>query len=71
MPSEDAKILEFNQCQMSNKALSIIYTHLECLIKMIDGCKSNPQNSFTTNVSEHIPSSFSISTKLSFKSIEK
>ena len=71
MSSEDAKILEFNQCQISNKAPSIIYTHLECLIKMIDECKSNPQHSFTTKVSEHIPSGFSISRKSSFKSIEK
>ena len=38
---------------------------------MIDECKSNPQHSFTTKVSEHIPSGFSISRKSSFKSIEK
>ena len=35
-----------------------------------DGCKNNPQISFPTKVSKHIPSSFSMSTISSFKSIE-
>ena len=39
MPSEDTKILEFNQYQKSDKAGFIIYAYLECLIKKIDGCK--------------------------------
>ena len=29
---------------------------------MIDGCKNNPENSFTTKVGKHIPSGFSMST---------
>ena len=33
-------------------------------------CKNNPENSSTTKVSEHIPSRFSMSTILSFRSIE-
>ena len=28
------------------------------MIEKIDGCKNNPENSSTTNVSEHIPSGF-------------
>ena len=32
MPSEETKILEFNQCQKSDKASFIIYADLECLI---------------------------------------
>ena len=32
--------------------------------------KNNPENSFTTNVSEHIPSGFPMSTMSEFKSIE-
>ena len=51
------------------KALFIIYAYLECLIKKIDGCKNNPQNSSTTKVSKYIPV-FSISTIFSFRSIE-
>ena len=36
MPSEDTKILEFNQYQNSDKALFIIYADLECIIEIID-----------------------------------
>ena len=62
MPSEDTKILEFNQYQKSDKSLFIIYADHECLIEKIDGCKNNLQHSFTTKVNKHIPSGFSIST---------
>ena len=70
MPSEDTKILEFNQYQKSDKAPFIIYADLECIIEKIDGCKNNPENSSTTKVNEHIPSGFSMSTIFSFRSIE-
>ena len=50
MPSEDTKILKFNQYQKSDKATFVIYEDLACLIEKIDGCKNNPQNSFTTKV---------------------
>ena len=62
MPFEDTKILEFNQHQKSDKARFIIYVDL-------DGCKNNPENSSTTNVSKHIPSGFSMSTTLWFRRI--
>ena len=61
MPSEDAKTLEFNQYQKSDKAPFIIYADLECIIEKIDGCKNNPENSSTTKVSKHIPLGFSMS----------
>ena len=70
MPSEDTKILEFNQYQKSDKASSIIYVELECIIEKINGCKNNSENSSATKVSEHIPSGFSMSTISSFRSIE-
>ena len=44
MPSQDTKILEFNQYQKSEKVPFIIYTDLECIMEKIDGCKSNPEN---------------------------
>ena len=62
MPFEDTKILKFNRCQNSDKAPSFIYADLECIIENIDGCKNNPENPSTTKVSEHIPSSCSMST---------
>ena len=70
MPSEDNKILEFIQCQILDKAPFIFYADLESLIEQIVRCKSNPEKSSTTEVSEHIPSSFSMSTKSSFQSIK-
>ena len=70
IPSEDIKILEFNQYQKSDKAPLVIYADLECLIEKIDGCKNNPENSPTTKVSKHIPSGFSKPTIPSFRSIE-
>ena len=70
MPSEYIKILEFNQYQKSDKAPFVIYAVLECLIGQIDECKNNPKNSSQTKLSEHIPFRFSMSTILSFKSIE-
>ena len=34
MPSEDTKVLKFNQYHKSDKALFIIYADLECIIKI-------------------------------------
>ena len=70
VPSEDTKILEFNQYQKSDKAIFVIYADLECITEKIDGCKNNPENSSTTKVSEHIPSGVSMSRISSFRSIE-
>ena len=70
MPSEDTKILEFNQYQKSDKAPFINNADLECLIEKTDGSKNDPEYSSTTKVGEHIPSGFSMSTISSLKSIE-
>ena len=70
MPSEDTKILEFNQYPKSDKAPFIIYADLECIIEKIDECKNNPENSSATKVRKHIPSDFSMSTISLFRSIE-
>ena len=70
MLSQDTKILEFNQYQKCDKWSIIIYAHIECLIEKIDGGKNNPQNSFTTKVTKHIPSGLSMSTVSLLKSIE-
>ena len=54
MPSEDTKILELNQYQKSDKGPFIIYADLEYLIEKTDGCKNNPESSYTTKVHKHI-----------------
>ena len=43
LPSEDTKILGFDQQKQSEKASFIIYPDLQCLIEKIDGCKNNPE----------------------------
>lgn len=58
MPSEETKLLEFNQYQESNKAPFIINADLEYLIEKVDRWKNNPEKSSTTKISEHIPSCF-------------
>ena len=62
MPSEDTKILKLNEYEKSDKAPFIIYAEFECIIEKINGCKNNPENSFTTG--------FSMSTISSFRSIK-
>ena len=70
MPSEDTKILELNQFHNSDKTPSVIYADIESLKEQRDGCQNNPEKSYTTKISEHTPSSFSMSTVLSFKDTE-
>ena len=48
MLSEDTKILEFNQYQISDKAPFIIQSYLKYLKEKTNGNKNNPENSFTT-----------------------
>ena len=62
IPSEDTKILEFNQYQKSDKVPFVIYADFECLIEKIDRCKDNLENSSITKVGAHISSGFSMST---------
>ena len=51
MPSDDTEILEFNQYRKSGNAPFIVNADLE----KIDGSKTNPKNSSTAKVGEHIP----------------
>ena len=67
---DDTKVLGFNQYQKSDKEPFVFHADLEYLIEKNDGCKNNPENLFTTKLSDHIPSDFSMSTTSSFKRIE-
>ena len=53
-----------------HKAPYTVCADLECLIEKTDWYKKNPQNSFTTKVSEHIPSGFPMPAISLFKGIE-
>ena len=70
MSFEDNKIFEFNEIQNSDKLPFTIYADIECIIEKIDRCKNNPENLYTTKVSKHILSGFSMSAISSFRSIE-
>ena len=66
MPSEDTKILEFNQYQKSDKAPFTMYADLQCIKEKIYGCNKNPENLSTAKVSF----GFSMSTISSFRTTE-
>ena len=48
----------------------IIYADIESLIKTIDGCANNPENSSTTKIAEYIPCEYLISSMWPFNNIE-
>ena len=48
----------------------IIYAYIESLIKKIDGCRNNPENSSTTKIGEHIPCGYSMSALWTFYNME-
>ena len=54
----------------SDKMSYIIYADIESLIKKIDGCADNPENSSTEEVGEHITCGYSMSTIWTFDHIE-
>ena len=47
MSSGKDNILEFNQYMKSDKMSHIIYADIESLIRKIDGCTNNPEDSST------------------------
>ena len=48
----------------------IIYADIESLMKKIDGCANNPENSLTTKIGEHILCRHSMPTIWAFDNIE-
>ena len=53
-------VLEFNQYMKSDKMPYIIYADMQSLLKKIDGCVNNPENSSTTKIGGHFPFGYSI-----------
>ena len=70
MPSEEAKILKFNQHKNSDKAPSTIYTDPKSLIEIIGGHKYNLEILSTTKVGKYIPCWYSLPTIQIFDDIE-
>ena len=55
MPSEDTKILQFNQQCKFEIAPFIIYGNIEYLMRVISTWTMNSQKSSSAKASEHIP----------------
>ena len=70
MLSEKDNMLEFNQYMKSDKVPCIIHDDIESEIEKINGCASNPENSSTTKIGEHIPCGYSLSIIWTFDHIE-
>ena len=62
MPLEKDKILEFEQYIKLDKMSYIIYVDIESLIRKIEECANNPENSSRSKIGEHIPWGYSMST---------
>ena len=62
MPSEKENILECKQDINSHKISYTTYADTEFLIKKIDECANNLENSSTTEIGEHIPRGYSMPT---------
>ena len=66
MPNEDNKILKYISGEKSLKVPFIIYAELECLLKKINTCQNNPEDSYTEKKATHRPSGYSLVTCCSF-----
>ena len=65
MPTKDNNIIKYNQGEKSIKLPFVIYADLECLLEKMSTCQNNPNESFTTEISKHTPSGYSIFTHCS------
>ena len=66
MPKEDNEILKYNHGEKSMKIPVIICAPLESLLEKKNTCHNNPEESSTTNINKHAPSSYSFFTYCSF-----
>ena len=66
MPDEDNKILKYVSGEKSLKVPFVIYADLECLLKKINTCQNNPEQSYTEKKITHRPSGYSLTTCYSF-----
>ena len=66
MPNEDNKIIKYNQGEKYIKLPFIIYADLECLLEKMSTCYNNADESSTTKINKHTPSSYSLFTHCSF-----
>ena len=57
MPTKDNNMIKYNQGEKSIKLPFVVYADLECLLEKMNTCINNPNESCTTEINKHIPSS--------------
>ena len=57
MPDKDNNVLKYNHGEKSMKVPFIIYAEKESLLEKISTCHNNPNESSTTKINKHTPSS--------------
>ena len=62
--------MKVNKHEKSENVPFAMFTGFEWLRKILNYCKNNPENLLTRTLDEHISSASSVTTMLSFKSIE-
>ena len=70
IPTEKHNILELNREMTSDKVACIIYADMKSLIKKVDGCANNLENSSTAQIGERIRCRYSISKIWAFNHTE-
>lgn len=70
LSSQKDNLVKFNQCLKSHKRACIIYADLVSLIKKLDGCANNRENSSTTKAGQRISCGYSMSNIWVFDNIE-
>ena len=70
MPEWVNKIIKHNPGEKSLKAPFTIYLDLECILKKVQSCQSNPKKSYTEKIARHEPSGWSTFKKCSFNKKE-
>ena len=66
MPTKDNNTIKYNQGEKSIKLPFPVYADLECLLEKMSMCQNNPNESSTTEINKHTPSSYSLFTHCSF-----
>ena len=66
MPTKDNNTIKYNQGEKSIKLPFVVYADLECLLKKMDTCYNNPNESSTTEINKRTPSGYSLFTHYSF-----
>ena len=71
MPTEKDKMLKHSHGQKSLRVPVAYYCDIESLIKKVDACHNNPEQSYTSRISKHEPCRFSIVKKSTLTNIRE